>query len=382
MSDLEFLFILLGAFYLWESAGWVRRGGVAFVRGWGKSFRVAPLLGNLRGGFAIALPLPPMGAVTVASQLPVSLSADGALAYVATVVNPGGRHAQTGRFIRWEDIQNVAAKGKSIRVNGAQFVQAQSTYHARWLAGQLRSLAKLEPEKRAAAIASLIQNLFDADALKKRCDDFASRAKPVRLLSNVLFVFVFIIAPLVVWRLGIVATWQALVAGLFTLTGITMILFHRAHLALHPDAGDERFSQCLMVLLYSPAAMRASDALSRPLLENFHPLTVASVLCDGKNFHALARQLLRDLRFPALPLATDDQPQLAAIEKTTRALTLAAAEALVKKSGINPDDLMRAPQPLDATCRACCPRCHAQFTAVEATCSDCGGMPSVPLAAR
>lgn len=382
MSDLELLFVLLGAFYLWESASWVRRGGVAFVRGWGKSFRVAPLLGNLRGGFAIALPLPPMGAVTVASQLPVSLSADGALAYVATVVNPGGRHAQTGRFIRWEAIQNVAAKGKSIRVNGALFVQAQSTYHARWLAGQLRSLAKLEPEKRAAAIASLIQNLFDADALKKRCDDFEARVKPIRFLSNVLFVFVFITAPLVVWRLGIVTTWQALVAGLFTLTGITMILFRRAHLALYPDAGDERFSQCLMVLLYSPAAMRASDALSRPLLEHFHPLAAASVLCNGKNFHALARQLLRDLRFPALPLATDDQPQLAAIEKSTRALTLAAAEALVKKTGVNLDDLLRAPPPLDATCRAYCPRCHAQFTTVEATCSDCGGMPSVPMAAQ
>lgn len=379
MNDLEMLFILLGVFYLWESAFWVRRGGVAFIRGWRKSASVAPLIGNLRGGLAFGFPLPPMGSVSVAAQLPVSLSATGVLAYVATVVNSGGRHTQTGRFIRWEDIKKIVAKGKSIRVNGATFVQAQSTYHARWLAGELRSLAKLAPEKRDASIASLINDLFDAASLKKRWADFESRAKPIRLLSNTLFIFVFIVAPVIVWQFGIAGTWQPLVGGLFTLTIATMIYFRRAHLALHPDAGDERFSQCLMVLLYSPAAMRASDALSRPLLEKYHPLTAASVLCGEKEFRTLARQLIRDLRFPALPLATDDQPLLAAIENSTRDLILAAAESLMVKSGINLVELTRAPQPLDASCHAYCPRCHAQFTTAEARCSDCGGMEAMKL---
>jgi hypothetical protein len=137
-----------------------------------------------------------------------------------------------------------------------------------------------------------------------------------------------------------------------------------------------------MILLYPPAAIRASDALSRPLLESCHPLAAAAVLCDAPHFETFARRTLLDLRHPARPLATENQPALAAIEESARAETLAAAELVVRKAGLDPEKIIRPPEPSDSTCRAFCPRCHALFTSADSSCSDCGGMPLTPFGAK
>jgi hypothetical protein len=375
MSDLELLYVLLAAFYLWECACWIRPGGVALARGWGRNARIAPLLGNQRGGFAIAQPLPPFGSIAVVSQLPVSLSEEGVLAYVATAPSPVVRATQTGRFLRWSEIKSIEAAGKNIRANGGLFAGAQSASHARWLARELRTLAALQDKEREGAIRKFTRSMFDVAAMKERLAECEKRCRPLRWLANALFLFVFVAAPAAVWRFGAGLAWIPLVAVLFVLTGTIGFLFRRAHRSLHPEAVDERFSQTLMVFLYSPAAMRAVDFLSRPLLERFHPLAAASVLCGGAGYRAFAGRTLLDLRHPALPLATEGRPQLAAIEESFRAQVLTSAEALVRQSGVDPSELTRPPAPLDATCRAFCPRCHAQFTSVDAGCGDCGGIP-------
>ena len=64
MSDLQLLFLVLALLYGWECACWVGRGSVA-IRSWlGRRWRIThpgTLLGNQRGGFVFAHPLPPLG---------------------------------------------------------------------------------------------------------------------------------------------------------------------------------------------------------------------------------------------------------------------------------------------------------------------------------
>jgi hypothetical protein len=134
-----------------------------------------------------------------------------------------------------------------------------------------------------------------------------------------------------------------------------------------------------MVLLYPPAAIRACDALSRPQFERFHPLALASVVCPAPRLRAYAQKTLLDFRYPAGPLATEGRPELAAVEQFTRATVLAAAEALLRRNGMEPEDITRAPEPADRTSLAFCPRCHSQFTRVDATCADCGNLPLTPF---
>jgi len=377
MSDLEFFFVVLAAFYLWECAGWVSIGGMALVRWWGRWSFLAQPVGNHRGGFVLAQPFPPLGSLHVLAPLPVSLSPEGVLAYVATTTSRSGRPFQTGRFVAWNEIQSVAARRKVIRVNGARMVTTPSTTYARWLANELQTLAKLEPEQRPKAIQQFIQARFDESRIRQLTTSLADRLQPVRWLANLLLVVVFVVAPLVIWSRGLVSTWHFLLAGTFLTSGALAVLFWRAHRAFFPGAEDERFSHGLMIALFPAAAIRAGDALSRPLLETFHPLAAALGLCHPTEFKQLARRLLLDMEHPALPLPTAHDPKLAALELWSRGATLEAARALVQRGGLNHAELTCPPVPAEACCRAYCPRCHAQFIIIEATCGDCGRMPVV-----
>ena len=225
------------------------------------------------------------------------------------------------------------------------------------------------------AITRFIQSAFDVTELKRRREELSTRLPALRWMANSMFFALFLAGPAVVLRFGIVMTWLYLLIGTLALTGTVTFLFRRAHRALFPQAEDERFAQCLMILLFPPAAIRAGDMLSRPLLESFHPITVASVVCPPAEFKNAARRWLLDLQHPALPIGASHDATIAAVEAGSRKTTLDAAEQLLRESGLDPADLTRPPAPADESCRAYCPRCQAQFTKLDARCADCGGMP-------
>lgn len=113
MSDLELLFLVIAILYGWECACWLRRGSLGFLTWCGKRWRLThpgTLLGNQRGGFIFAPPLPPLGSVLVGQPFPFAISVQGILA-AANASNAGSR-ASGGTLMRWEDIQYVSVSGK------------------------------------------------------------------------------------------------------------------------------------------------------------------------------------------------------------------------------------------------------------------------------
>ncbi|MCC6823376.1 MAG: hypothetical protein IT579_21810 [Verrucomicrobia subdivision 3 bacterium] len=382
MSDVQLLFFVLAGLYVWECTGWLRRGSVAFVTWLGGNWRVVhpgALAGNPNGGFILAAPLPPLGTLLVANQLPLSFSPHGVLAFVATNVNPGWRPAQTGCFLRWEQLDGVVVHGKKLIINGELFLVAATPSFARHLKAELERLAKLTPALRGAAVAGMLRAMFDERAIESRQQEYRIRTPAVRRLSNALFVYLVVIVPGLIWYFGFGLTWLGLLLGLLALTVATASLFYRAHRALYPNATDERFTHTLTIALAPSSALRAHDALSRPLLEHFHPLAVARRLLPDNEFRTFARRVLLDLRHPARPWGISDQPEVVATEAYSRCACLKAAEEFLTLHGLAPGELGRAPVPTDASCRSYCPRCDAQFTAPRGECADCGGLAVVEL---
>ena len=383
MSDVQWLFVVLAALYGWECACWVRRGSVAFSTWLGRNWEArhpGSLLGNQRGGFIFAAPLPPLGTLLTASQFPLSLSAEGVLAYVATNVNPGWRPAQSGEFRRFDEIRAVSVRGKKLLVNGAVMLVAPSAGWARHLAGDLKRLAKLSPAEREAAIAELIHASLDTEAIERRSQELQARLRTLRWLANGLFVYLFGFAPGLIWYLGLKLSWLGLVLGLFALTTATAVFFHRAHRALYPRAEDERFTHTLTIALAPMTTMRAHDALSRSCFERFHPLALAKVFLSKADFRDFARRVLLDLRHPAEPVCTSANPAAHATELHARKTLQRAVEDWLKTNAVQPDELCKPPVPADDSCRAFCPRCEAQFTTASGTCTDCGGLALVAFA--
>jgi hypothetical protein len=377
MSDLQLLFLVLAALYGWECAAWLRRGSVALTTWLGRSWRAqypGALLGNPRGGFIFAAPLPPLGTLLTANQFPLSLSSEAALAFVATNVNPGWRANQTGRWLALDAFREARADGKKLVVNGEVWSVGPSPSYARFVAGKVLQVAKLKTPEREKAIRELVAASLDTKAVENRWQEYRGQARRLRWLSNALVAYVFAVAPVVIWFVGPRLSWLGVLVGLLALTVAAATLFRHAHRALYPDAEDERFTHTLTIALSPANAMRAHDALSRPLLENFHPLAVAKVFLSEAGFQTLARSVLLDLRNPALPWCPANDAAARGAEAFSRKVMREAIENLLKRNGVEPDGLCRAPKPADETCRAFCPRCHAQFTAVGGSCMDCGGL--------
>ena len=381
MTDLQILFLVLAVLYLWECACWLNRGSVAFRTWFGRDFQIAQpgrLLGNQRGGFVFAYGLPPLGMLFTARQSPISLSPEAVLAFVAPSVNPGSRPPQSQNFHLFDEINTVSADSRKLMINGHVFMRGASPGLTHQLARQLGQLKSLPPAKRGRAIQSMVQETLDTDQVEQRRDQFLALTRRLRFLANGLFVYLFVLAPFVAWKFGLLHTWISLVAGLLAFTTAIAVSFYRSHKQLFPAAEDERFTHFLILLLSPVTAVRAMDLLSRPLLETFHPLAVARVLCSKDAFRSFAALFLREAHYPALPLCTRPESAALQAENLSRSLLLTESETLLKKAGLNPAELLRPPAPSESACRSYCPRCLAQFTTNSGVCQDCGG---VPLAA-
>jgi len=165
-----------------------------------------------------------------------------------------------------------------------------------------------------------------------------------------------------------------LLLGLVALAVTTAVLFARAHRGLYPEAHDERFTHTLTIALAPTSAMRAHDALSRPLLATFHPLAQAGALLGDRELRQFARRVVLDLRHPAGPPCPNETPSALATEQFFRQTMLTVAEACLSQRAVNVEELCQAPVPADESSRAYCPRCEAQFTSVDGQCADCGGL--------
>lgn len=378
MSEVQLLFVVLAALYVWECACWVRRGSVTFTTWLGRGWQLhdpGTLVGNQRGGFVLAAPLPPLGTFLVANQLPLTLSPDGVLFFVSTNVNRGWRAAHTGRYLEFQELRVVRSEGRRLVLDGETVLNLSSPQLAQNLAELLRQLQARPRDERADAINEMIRARLDAEAVATRWGEVGPLLRPIRWLANSVFLLVFVVAPCLIWQLGFAMAWLGLLIALIALTGSTALFFCRAHRRLFPQLSDDRFTFTLTVALAPTTAMRAHDLLARYSCEIFHPLAVAKVFLGRSSFENFARRVLRDVRHPAQPVNPGGGTEMEAAELHGRTVLRAAVEDFLRSAGCDLKQLVDAPLPVDGSCRAYCPRCEAQFTAVDARCLDCGGLP-------
>jgi hypothetical protein len=227
----------------------------------------------------------------------------------------------------------------------------------------------------------MARDRFDTKAITERWEAFREQIANIRILTNWLFAYLFVFTPILIWRLGFHMVWPTLLAGLLCFTIATAFFFRRIHKIFYPKAEDDRFTHFLTILLSPATTIRAHDALSRPLLERFHPLAIAKVFCAEDKFRSIASGILREIRHPALPLCPRSEPLALEAESFGRSLLDKTVEEFLKKNNVGIKKLLQPPEPTDPTCVSYCPRCLSQFTTLEGKCDDCGGLPLTPFSA-
>ena len=267
----------------------------------------------------------------------------------------------------------VAAEGHHVRVNGAPFVRVCSPALADFLASLIQHLASLPPSRREPAIEAALAGLTDVDAVVRRFDQARRATRALRWTCTLLFLYLFTLLPALVW-------WEVpyqileVLAGYLILLTFVKVGFYAAHRRLRPHDPLGRWKQ-LAVMLLSPAdAVHARDPLFRDLVSTVHPLTAALALCPEREARTFARRVLLDLRHPLAEFCPSDDPARRETEAWFRSRLGRALEDLVRRQGLDPDELIRPPPPEEAGCRSYCPRCDGQFLHAAGACPYCPGV--------
>jgi hypothetical protein len=377
MSDVELLFLVLALIYIWECANWVPLGAKAFTTWLGTRWRYSsPALRNQKGGFVLAPPLPPLGGILSVNPSPLFIAPQGILA-----VRPASRRGGENLVVGWDEIRKIDTEGKTLVINGKAFARGFSATQARRTADQLRELLKFSASARESALQKSMQERFRIKIARRQWKAFSLRTANLQFLANALFVYLFVFAPLAISRMGLALIWPSLLAGLYALTFSISFIFHHTHKHFYPTMKDDRFTHTL-INMFSPATtIRARDVLSRPLLENFHPVAVANAFCPEPEFRQIAQAAVLDFRFPPKSTKSDRSVAAEAIVRYCSDLEKKALESFLQQHGVKVDELLQAPERMDETCVSYCPRCQAQFTFADGQCSDCGGIRLVPFPA-
>jgi hypothetical protein len=213
-------------------------------------------------------------------------------------------------------------------------------------------------QQRGPVIERWFSRAMSAPAVTRRLKVFARRSCWLRVLANLQFTFLFLIAPLAFATFGPRILWWVILL-LLAISVFIALEFWTAHRKLFPEAGGARLKAIVTIVLSPVTAIRACDVLARDLLGRSHPLAAAGGLLQPPEFAAFAGEQLRLCRFSGRP--DNWYPQ-----------TLGKfMERAIRQKGGRPDALLR-PARQDQGCIVYCPRCLAQYTQDVGTCADCG----------
>ncbi len=369
--------------YGFECVTLVRKDALVIARIWFSAWTVrcpSGLFGSQERGLILSNPVPPLGTTLLAQAWPFSPAPEGVHGYAALTIHPEGRTREDGPFVAWDDAHGVAADDKALRAGSAELGRADTDAGAGYWAGMLREWAKARPEDRAEALARALDRSLDRAIALRRALDLDEAGRWTRRIGIVLWLHLFVAVPAVVAAWGIVFTWPILAAVMLVLMWINAGLLWLAHARLYPADGGDRAKAVFQAVVWPPAAIRAVDYLARPAMAGLHPLAVAHALLAADAFKAHARKVLLDARTPLRPECRSEDPRARAAEAWYRDRLKAALEKFVRSQGIDPDALCAAPAPKDGTSRSFCPRCDAQYTLRDGTCSTCGAIELQPLA--
>jgi hypothetical protein len=375
MSEGQTLLLILILLYLTECLIWVKRESVAFVSRMGGRWRLTvppSWLGNANGGILFLNPLPPAGRVFLSHLSPISISPSGICAYnLQTLPSEARSPGQTGHFLPFNKITRSTTDGVYLLVNDERFAKCATARQARTLVTLIGEMAKASAAKRERLARNWISKQFAVDDAAARLREGNAIIKPMRALSLILFLFLFVVTPVLVSSFGLLRLITPVAAVMVMLAVLIGILFYRAHKQLFPAESSERFENLVKMILCPPVSIRAPDIITRNLLAEYSPIVVASLL-TGSNEQQFVRAFILDLQHPLKHEVSDETAEKTIAWTAAEQLNICLDQV---KAGdyLKPEDLL-APAQREGNSISYCPRCRCQFVVSAIECPDCPGV--------
>jgi hypothetical protein len=363
MTEVQVLFLVLAGVYLLQCIGWAPLESEVLRIGW--RFRARVLSHGMRMRFGqhklfFLNPFSPLAGAIVCERFPSVSSSDG----MPAESNSSKLDEVTGTRtigLSTQENQQVHSEGKEVRAAGRVLFVAHSDAYANFLAGVLDRVRKRSPHDRDRAFERELEKMFDTKKVALRLAEYKAHSIFLRTACVLLFVFLFLIAPVLIRLRGLERIWPVLLAYLIWSLAWIGWSFLRAHRSLYPGQKEGRWQQVMVLALAPFSAIRANDILLRDLFCQFHPLAVANVLLSQKEFRAEAERTFRKTLF-----------RIDADAASSDAAMRRALESFLPKAGMPREELLRPPHRESQSCQTYCPLCLAQFVLAEGQCPDCG----------
>ena len=375
MSEGQTLLLILILLYLTECLIWVKQESVAFVSRMGGRWRLTvppSWLGNANGGLLFLNPLPPAGRVFLSHLSPISISPSGICAYnLQTLPSEARSPGQTGHFVPFNKVTRSNTEGVYLLVNGERFAKCATARQARTLANLIGEMVKASAAKRERLARNWISKQFAMDDAAARLREGNAVIQPMRELSLILFLFLFVVTPVLVSSFGLTGLIIPVAVAMVILAVLIGILFYRAHQQLFPAETSERFENLVKMILCPPVSIRAADIITRNLLAEYSPIVVASLL-TGSSEQQFVCAFILDLQHPLKHEVSDE-----AAEKTigwTAAEQLNICLEQVKAGHYLESEDLLTPTQREGNSISYCPRCRCQFVVSAVECPDCPGV--------
>jgi hypothetical protein len=289
--------------------------------------------------------------------------------------------SDVGTAVLYEQMASVEANNGEVFINGKSFVKGGGQVMAKHVVQVLTRLAESSVEQRAEELRRILLAAFDVETARKRLEDYTGKTFFVGCGSILVFGYIFAFVPTLLHLFG-ASTYLlvCLASPLPVMAAVVAFLFYRVHSAYYIDQTSERIVQVLKMLLFPPGAARANVALSREILTTYHPVAVASILCDRASFEAISRRALLDLTYAIEPYAEDGET--VSTEKYYREQLREILTDFTKEAGLDIASFFKTPQQVDSSSESYCPKCLCQYEHAEGECIDCAGVALLPLHSR
>ena len=390
LTNVQWIFVILGVLYLFECVVWVRPRGVAWVirPGDHPPRRATPLIGNDNGWLYLG-GWTPSQATVVTEPPPVAVSERGVVAFVADAPLARDRPVQTGTRWNWEEVIDVTTDGPRLMIGGRTAATMTQPGMAADVTRTLRRMASLDAADRNAAIEDWRASVVEVDSLRRRLEDWTLRTGALRLLSWSLTVWIFVVGGamylnVLPFSINDIVVYAYLAIGLaiWFLGATTAVIAHRY---LSPGDRAGRWKIGLMCFASPAVVMRASDLIARTMLPPTHPAAAAMAFGADADDDT-PRLIARDFHHPLLPDAPEsaDAATLKILEEDRR-IRWRSFPPEIRDAYTFGDPPLMGLEEVEAgapDAAAFCPRCEQSFTRTDARCDRCGGRQAVPFGGK
>lgn len=359
MSEYAVLYAVLVGIYLVDCVVWLPSAVHPFRGKRSGPWEAAAPLFSLRGGqwtAFLAGVVPGRAGVVKSEAQPIPLSPMG-----LCVCGTDRREPP----IPLERLAQVKADDEALKLGNRTIGRVATSRFAAAMVEWLRVLAAEPPERRAERIEAGLHRLLDTRVARRALRRYRWCVRPLAWRVWLLALAMYVVFPIAVLRLGLLASWPA--ALLVVALLVAVLLEFRAR-RVRLGFGLQVPGDVVMMVLAPPMALRADDLAGRDLMGGLHALAVARVAGHEDEAKALAAGALRRLHFPM----TGERESCCDAASWSRTAWRRVLERWIAAEYGSAVDLHAAPARESERSRVYCPRCIQQFETDGGECPDCG----------